>query len=165
MISFVLAPGVKIFATPDLLELRQVVLGHDAAAEHDDVAGAARLERIDHRREQRHVRARHDRQADRVDRLLHRRRRDHLRRLVEAGVDDLVAGVGERARDDLGATVVAVETGLGDEDAELADRSWLTSWPSQQIARDHDALDLARALVDPRDAHVAQRALDGEVAT
>ena len=49
-----------------------------------------------------------------------RRGRDHLGRLVQAGVDDLVAGVGERARDDLGAAVVAVEPGLGDEDAELA---------------------------------------------
>ena len=66
------------------------------------------------------MRARHDREADRVDRLLHRGRRDHLGRLVKAGVDDLVAGVGERAGDDLRAAIVAVEAGLGDEDAELA---------------------------------------------
>src|SRR5690606_17484178 len=31
------------------------------------------------------------------------------------------------------------------------------------FAADHDALDLARALVDPRDADVAEVALDGEV--
>jgi hypothetical protein len=36
------------------------------------------------------------------------------------GVHDLVAGVGERARDHLRAAVVAVEAGLGDENAELA---------------------------------------------
>ena len=35
---------------------------------------------------------------------------------------------------------------------------------AEDYARDHDALDLARALVDPRDAHVAQRALDREIA-
>ena len=122
-ISCVLAPGVKIFATPICSSFGMSSFGHDAAAEHDDVAGAARLERVDHGGEQRHVRARHDREADRVDGLLHRGRRDHLRRLVQAGVDDLVAGVGERARDDLGAAIMAVEAGLGDEDAELASRS------------------------------------------
>jgi len=35
--------------------------------------------------------------------------------LAEAGVDDLHAGVAEGAGDDFGATVVAVEAGLGDQ--------------------------------------------------
>ena len=43
---------------------------------------------------------------------------DHLRGLAEAGVDDLHAGVAEGAGDDFGAAVVAVESGLGDEDAD-----------------------------------------------
>ncbi len=47
-----------------------------------------------------------------------RRLGDHLGRLVQAGVDHLEAGVAQRARDDLGAAVVPVEPGLGDEDAE-----------------------------------------------
>ena len=51
---------------------------------------------VEHRREVRHVRPRHDRQPDRVDRLLRGRRRDHLGRLVQPAVDDLVAGVGQR---------------------------------------------------------------------
>ena len=41
-------------------------------------------------------------------------------RLVQPGVDDLHAGVAQRAGDDLGAAVVAVEAGLGDDDADLA---------------------------------------------
>ncbi len=118
-ISFVLAPGVKIFAA-DLLELGQVVLRHDAAAKHDHVAGAARLERVDHGRKQRHVRARHDRQPDGVDRFLDGGGRDHLRRLMQTRVDHFVAGVGERAGNDLRATIVTVETGLGDQDTQFA---------------------------------------------
>ena len=80
------------------------------------------LRAVQHRGKQRHVRARHDRQADGVDRLLHRRGRDHLGRLVQAGVDDLVPGVGQRTGDHLGAPVVAVEPGLADQDAQLASR-------------------------------------------
>ncbi len=54
--------------------------------------------------------------------------RDHLRRLVQAGVDDLHPGVAQRGGDDLGAAVVAVETGLGDENSDgthLARFRWL----------------------------------------
>ena len=36
------------------------------------------------------------------------------------GVDDLHAGVAQRAGDDLRAAVVPVEAGLGDDDADLA---------------------------------------------
>src|SRR2546426_595477 len=36
--------------------------------------------------------------------------------------------------------------------------------PSYQISSDHDPLDLARTLVDPRHPDVAERALDREVA-
>jgi hypothetical protein len=38
--------------------------------------------------------------------------------LPEAGVDDLHAGIAEGSGDDLGAAVVAVEAGLGDENAD-----------------------------------------------
>ena len=119
-IAWVDVPGVKMAATPMRLQRRGVLVGNDAAAEHDDVVGAARLQRVEHRREMRHVRPRHHRQPDRVDRLLLGRRRDHLGRLVQAAVDDLVTGVGQRARHDLGATVVPVEPSLRDQDAELA---------------------------------------------
>ena len=45
---------------------------------------------------------------------------DLLRRLPQAGVDDLHAGVAQRARDDLRAAVVAVEPRLGDDDSQLS---------------------------------------------
>ena len=41
-------------------------------------------------------------------------------RLVQAGVDDLHAGVAQRAGDDLGAAVVTVEAGLRDHDTNLS---------------------------------------------
>ena len=67
-----------------------------------------------------HVGAREDRQADGVRVLLQRRGDDLFGRLAEAGVDHLHAGIAQRARDDLGAAVVAVEPGLGDNDADFS---------------------------------------------
>ena len=78
----------------------------------------ALAQQLDHPREQRHVRAGEHRQADRVGVLLDGRLDDLLGRLVQPGVDDLDAGVAQRAGDDLGAAVVAVEAGLGDDDAD-----------------------------------------------
>ena len=69
-------------------------------------------QQLEHAREQRHVRAAQDRQADDVDVLLHRGGGDHLGRLVQAGVDDFHPGVAQRGGDDLGAAIVAVEAGL-----------------------------------------------------
>ena len=72
-------------------------------------------EQLDHPPKQRHVRAGQHRQADRVGVLLDRGLDDLLRRLVQAGVDDLHAGVAQRPGDHLGAAVVPVEAGLGDD--------------------------------------------------
>ncbi len=47
--------------------------------------------------------------------FLQRDRHDVLDALTDTGVDHLETGVAQRARDDLGAAVVAVQTGLGDE--------------------------------------------------
>ena len=111
---------MKIAATPISFSAAASSSGTMPPPNSDDVARAARRERLDHRREVGHVRPRHHRQPDRVDRLLLRRGRDHLGRLVQAAVDDLVAGVGQRAGHDLGATVVPVEPSLRDQDAQLA---------------------------------------------
>jgi hypothetical protein len=51
--------------------------------------------------------------------LLDHRRGDLLRGLVQARVDDLHAGVAKRPGDDLRTAVVAVEAGLGNDDADL----------------------------------------------
>ena len=57
-------------------------------------------------------------QARRVGVLLDGGLDDLLGRLVQAGVDDLHAGVTQGPRHDLGAAVVAVESGLGHDDAQ-----------------------------------------------
>ena len=59
-----------------------------------------------------------DGEADAVDVLLDGGGDDHLRRLAKAGVDDLHSGVAEGAGDDFRATVVAVEAGFCDKDAD-----------------------------------------------
>ena len=81
------------------------------------------IEQLFDARKERHVRAAQDREPDDVDVFLNGGGRDHLRRLVQAGVDDFHAGIAKRGGDDLGATVVAVEAGLGYEDADRARHS------------------------------------------
>ena len=49
--------------------------------------------------------------------FLQRDRHDVLDALPDTGVDHLETGVAQRARDDLGAAVMAVEAGLGDQHA------------------------------------------------
>ena len=44
---------------------------------------------------------------------------DHFGRLAQAGVDHFHAGIAQGAGDHLGAAVVAVEAGLGDQDADF----------------------------------------------
>src|SRR5487761_259598 len=102
------------------LELADVGLRDDAAAEDRDVGRVALGQQLEHPREQRHVRAGQDRQPDRGGILLHRRRDDLLGSLVQPGVDHLDPGVAQRPRDDLRAAVVAVKPGLRDHHADAA---------------------------------------------
>ena len=111
---------MKTSATPELLQLGDVV-GRDRPPDgHHDVLGALLAEQLDDPRHQRHVGAGEDREADRVGVLLDHGLGDLLGRLVQAGVDHLHAGVAQGAGDDLGAAIVAVEAGLGHDDADLA---------------------------------------------
>jgi hypothetical protein len=66
------------------------------------------------------VGAREHAEPDGVHVLLDRGGHDLLGRLVESGVDDLEAPVAQGARDDLGAAVVPVEPGLGNDDADFS---------------------------------------------
>ena len=75
-------------------------------------------EQFDDALEQRHVRPGEDGQPDGVGVLLHDGLDDLLRRLVQTGVDDLHAGVAQRASDHLGAAIMTVQTGFGDDDAD-----------------------------------------------
>ena len=108
-IAVVVAPGVKTLATPSGLELRDVVLGDDPAAEDDDVVGAALAQQLHHPGEQRHVRAGQHRQADASASSWIVVSTICSGRLVQAGVDDLHARVAQGPRDDLGPAVVPVE--------------------------------------------------------
>ena len=119
MIACVGAPGVKTSATPSSLSSGMSWLGIVPPTDDDDVPGVLLLEQLDHLRHERHVRAGQDRQADRVGVLLQRGLDDLLGGLVQAGVDDLHACIAQGAGDDLRPAVVAVEPGLGDDDADL----------------------------------------------
>src|SRR5690348_3271419 len=66
------------------------------------------------------MRAGENREPDRVYVLLDGGRDDLLRCLVQPGVDDLHAGVAQRAGDHLRPPVVAVEPGLRDDHPDLA---------------------------------------------
>src|SRR5207248_7724058 len=104
----------------ELLELGDVGSRDRPAYDHQHLAGAALAQQLDDPWHERHVRAGEDRDPDGVGILLDRGLDDLLRRLVEPGVDHLHAGVAQRPRDHLGATVVPVETDLRDHDARLA---------------------------------------------
>ena len=110
---------MKISATPELLQLGDVLLRDRAAHHEHDVAGALLVEQLGDPRHKRHVRAGEDRQPDGVGVLLEHGLHDLLRRLVQARVDDLHARVAQRASDDLGAAVMPVEARLGHHHADL----------------------------------------------
>ena len=120
MISSVPAPGVKTSATPSRFSSGMSSAGMVPPTVTRTSSTPCVFEQRDDFRDQGHVGAGEDREADRVGVLLDHRLGDLLGRLVQAGVDDLHAGVAEGAGDDLGAAVVAVEAGLGDDDADLA---------------------------------------------
>src|SRR5262249_7801249 len=89
-------------------------------------------------RDERHVGARENRQADRVGVLLQSRLRHELGRLEEPGVDDLEPGVAQGPCDHFGPPIMSVQPGLGDDDA-LASQHRLTvatdaSWPPLEPA-------------------------------
>src|SRR4051794_31713855 len=70
----------------ELLELRDVLVGYRPADGDHDVAGVLLAQQLDHARDERHVGAGQDREADRVGVLLQDGLDDLLRRLVQARV-------------------------------------------------------------------------------
>ena len=111
--------GVPIGNTRRHAERHQrldVTRRNGAADDDPDAIGALSPQPLEHPSGQQQVRAGEDREPDDVHVLLDGLGHDLLRRALEAGVDDLHAGVAQGVGDDLGAAVVAVEPGLGDED-------------------------------------------------
>src|SRR5437879_978468 len=100
-------------------EPRDVFLGDDAAAEHDDVRAVLFGEQPEELGEDGVVGSREKGQADAVHVLLDGGGDHHVRGLVQAGIDHLEARVAQRPGDDLGAPLVAVEAGLADQEPDL----------------------------------------------
>ena len=119
-IDMVVAPGVKTLATPMRGQRGMSSSGMMPPPKTTTSVGAALAQQVHDPREQRHVGAREHGQADASASSWIGGLDDLLRRLVQPGVDDLHAGVAQRAGDDLGAAVVTVQTGLGDDDADAA---------------------------------------------
>ena len=87
-----------------------VLAGDDAAAEENDVAGAAGFQLSLDCFEQSHVGTGQDAQADSVGVFLDGGLRHLGSGLVQAGVNHLHASVAQGAGDDFGPTVMAVES-------------------------------------------------------
>jgi len=87
---------------------------------HDEDLDVARLQRAQLRQhvgDQLLVAARQNAQAHRVHALIDRHLGDLQRGAAQSGVDHLGARIAQRQRDDLGANVVPVQSGLADQDA------------------------------------------------
>ena len=119
MMSCVEVPGRKISAMPAFFSGGNISFGNDAADEHSHVVHAFGLQQVHQLRADGVVRAGKNGQADDVHIFLNGGGSNHFRSLPQAGVDHFHAGVAQGARDDLGAAVVAVETGLGDQNANF----------------------------------------------
>ncbi len=99
------------------LEAGDVVVGYDPADHQQHVLAALGLEKVDDARDEDTMRAREEREPQGVGVFLNDRLDDLLGRLVQPRVDDLKTGVAQGSRDDLGAAVVPIKTGFGDDDS------------------------------------------------
>ena len=111
--------GLEDAGNADLFEAVDILIGDDAADEDEHVVHFVLLEQIHDARDDGVVRTGKNGKADDLDIFLQGGADDHFGGLAEAGIDDLHAGIAQGASDHLGAAVVAVETGLGDEDTDF----------------------------------------------
>ena len=109
----------KNFGDSSFLQPGDIRFGNNPADQHGHVIHVLGPQQLHQLRAERIVRAGKNREADDVDVFLFRRGGDHLRSLAKARVDHLHAGVTQRASDDLGAAIVAIEARFGDEHANL----------------------------------------------
>ena len=113
-ISAVGVPGVNTAPTPSERQRLGILVGDRAADDDEHVLGPVLAQPVEDPRDERHVRAGEDRDANGVRVLLDRGLHDLLRGLVETRVDHLHSRVPQGAGDDLRAPVVPVQTRLGD---------------------------------------------------
>src|SRR5580658_1563054 len=111
--------GLKDCGYAEFFQGVDILVGNDAADEHEHVVHFILLEKVHHARDDGVVRARQNREADHLDVFLHGRADDHLRSLAQAGVDDFHAGVAQGTGNYFRAAIMAVESGLGHQHADL----------------------------------------------
>lgn len=99
------------------LELLLIGLREDAARQNADMLESAGPEGIDQLRDERHVSAIEDADAQPVDILILNGLHHRLDRLPQAAVDDVKASVAQAPGDDLDAAVVAIEADFHEEDS------------------------------------------------
>src|SRR5881396_1301027 len=112
-------PGSEGHFDACLLQLRDILLRDDPAACNEDVARLPLLQELHDLGEEGHVSPAQAGEADRIDVLLDCGLDDVLRRLPEARIDDLHPRVAQRPGDDLRPAIVTVQSGFGNEDADL----------------------------------------------
>src|SRR3954471_11999581 len=100
----------KDFRHALLLEAGYVFLRNDASDEHKAIIHAALAQELNYARAESVVRAAQYGDSHSINVFLKRGSGYHLRRLPETGVDNFHACVAKRARDNLRATVVTVES-------------------------------------------------------
>src|SRR5438309_4897004 len=105
-------------ADTELAQFRRVRWWDDATRPDHHVVQPALAQLFQNAREQGHVRAGEDAQANGVDVLLQRRFGDHLRCLADTGVDHLEPGITQRSSDDLRPAIVAVQARFGNQYAQ-----------------------------------------------
>src|SRR5580700_3724108 len=103
----------------DFFQAFDVLVRDNAAHQHQHVVHLVLLQKFHHPGNDGIVRTGENRESDNLNVFLKRCVHDHLWRLAEAGVDDLHAGIAQCASDDFGAAVMAVQTRLGDENADF----------------------------------------------
>src|SRR5262249_32018908 len=102
-----------------LLQSFDVLIRNNAAYQHDDVVHLVLLEQFHDARDDGIVGTRENGKADHVDVFLKRCVDHHFRGLPQAGVDNFHAGIAQSTGDYLGAAIVAVKPGFGDQNADL----------------------------------------------
>jgi len=107
------------FGNAGFFERGDVGFGDDAADENGNVVHALFLKKFHELRAECIVGARENGEANDVHVFLDGSGGDHLRGLAQPGVDDLHAGITQSASDHLGAAVVTIEPGLGNQYADF----------------------------------------------
>jgi hypothetical protein len=110
--------GLENFGDSGALQCGNVFTGNDAAGNEQNIVDSLTAEQFADARKDGIMRAGEDGDANSVDVLLNGGAYNLFRRLPKAGIDYFHTGISQRARDNFGATVMAIKSGFGDKDAK-----------------------------------------------